>query len=79
MSYLGGKLVFGTGNSWPHDFLFFTGFFSSALVSPDCIDESSSDVSAGDTVSNGNSGVGEPARESTGENASSIIASVTGD
>lgn len=31
-TYLGGRLVFGVGSSWPHDFLFFVGFFSS--VSP---------------------------------------------
>lgn len=28
-TYLGGRLVFGVGNSWPQDFLFFVGFFSS--------------------------------------------------
>jgi hypothetical protein len=49
-------LVLGVGSSWPHDFLFFTGFLSS------CVDEGagddiqsegagdSSDVSASDTV-----------------------------
>ena len=31
-TYLGGRLVFGIGSSWPHDFLFLVGFFSS--VSP---------------------------------------------
>ena len=28
-TYLGGRLVFGVGNSWPQDFRFFVGFFSS--------------------------------------------------
>ena len=28
LSYLGGRLVVGFGSSWPHDFRFFTGFFS---------------------------------------------------
>lgn len=29
--YRGGRLVFGVGSSWPHDFRFFVGFFSSSL------------------------------------------------
>jgi hypothetical protein len=31
-THLGGKLVLGSGNCWPQDFLFFTGFFSGAGV-----------------------------------------------
>lgn len=30
--YLGGRLVLGSGNCCPHDFLFLTGFFSGAGV-----------------------------------------------
>lgn len=30
--YLGGRFVFGSGNCWPQDFLFFTCFFSGAGV-----------------------------------------------
>jgi len=29
--YRGGRFVFGVGSSWPHDFRFFVGFFSSSL------------------------------------------------
>jgi hypothetical protein len=28
IAYLGGRFVFGSGRTWPHDFLFLTGFFS---------------------------------------------------
>lgn len=31
-SYLGGRLVLGSGRTWPHDFLFLTGFFSGSGV-----------------------------------------------
>lgn len=30
LTYLGGRLVLGSGRTWPHDFLFFVGFFSPA-------------------------------------------------
>lgn len=32
MTYRGGRLVFGTGNSCPHDFRFLVGFFSSSFT-----------------------------------------------
>ena len=31
-AYLGGRLVLGSGRTWPHDFRFFAGFFSVAGV-----------------------------------------------
>lgn len=47
-TYLGGRLVLGTGSSWPQDFLFFAGFFSSSLISSGAGE--SNDVSDGETV-----------------------------
>lgn len=51
--YLGGRFVLGTGNSWPHDFLFLTGFFSSGLgVLGSSVEGSNFNVvSAGEMVS----------------------------
>lgn len=48
MTYRGGRLVLGTGSSWPHDFLFFVGFFSSWSSSTGSGE--SKEVSAGETV-----------------------------
>lgn len=31
-SYLGGRFVFGSGSTWPHDFLFLVAFFSGSGV-----------------------------------------------
>lgn len=56
-------MVLGTGSSWPHDFLFFVGFFSSSFLSTGSGE--SSDVSAGETV-NWISGDGEAERDSMG-------------
>lgn len=62
-TYLGGKFVLGTGNSWPQDFLFFAGFFSSDLLSSSA-SSASRDVSAGETVRTGTSNDGVDGKES---------------
>lgn len=55
-------MVLGTGSSWPQDFLFFAGFFSSSLSTGS---GESREVSAGETV-NWISGEGEAERDSIG-------------
>lgn len=74
-TYLGGRLVLGTGSSWPQDFLFLAGFLSSDLESSIFTSGLSSEVSAGETVMGGISGPGVEGRESVDEKVSSMMLS----
>ena len=71
-TYLGGKFVLGTGSSWPHDFRFFAGFFSSGLTSCVFTSALSKDVSAGETVNTGTSDAGVEGNDSTEDMVFSI-------
>lgn len=72
LTYLGGKLVLGIGSSWPHDFLFLTGFFSSGLLSSDLACGASREVAEGEMVSGSTSDAGVLGKEDM-ENVSSIV------
>lgn len=73
LTYLGGKFVFGIGSSWPHDFLFLAGFFSSFF--PAGFSSGSREVAEGEIVSGITSEVGVPGvpGKEPIENVSSIV------